>query len=43
MKYTAKKQKYAYIFLKLKIPCTQAQTTSVPNSAHEWTHSRNKA
>jgi len=35
MKYTDKKQKYAYIFLKLKIPCAQAQMTSVPNSAHE--------
>jgi len=34
MKYTDKKQKYAYIFFKLKIPCTQAQMTSVPNSAH---------
>jgi len=35
MKYTDKKQKYTYIFLKLKIPCKLPQTTSVPNSAHE--------
>jgi len=35
MKYTDKKQKHAYIFLKLKIPCTQAQMTGVTNLAHE--------
>ena len=36
MKYTNKKQKYTWIFKELKIPCKLAQTTSVPNSAHEF-------